>query len=179
MALAALLKACRSTLRTYMPLENEMCRIMPGPRPAPSCGQKFYSIWALDWSPTDSDLNQGLDEVYSIAVTITYRAPYVPYDDQGEELFVGDLESMEADARRIIALLHQSYTLLNVANNLISHRASKLFEPLRFQNADATPSYVSGEWFGASGSNEAYAGLVQQVNFSGARIKQRTAEIDL
>lgn len=179
MALAALLKACRNLIRTDMPLENELCRIMPGPRPAPNCGQKFYSVWALDWSPTDNDLNQGLDEVYSIAITVTYRAPYLPYDDHGEELFIGDVESMENDIRRIIKLFHQSYTLLGIANNLIPHRTYKLFEPLRFQNADATPSYVSGEWFGASGSNETYAGLVQQVNFTGARIKQRTEEIDL
>jgi hypothetical protein len=142
-------------------------------------GEVFYSVYAMDWTAGDSDLNRGLDEYYSVAIAITRRASFAPYDDHGEELYIQAYESMEHQIRRIIKLIHQSYAVMTTANNLIDTTHFKLFEPLRFQSADAYPSYVGGEWFLAGDTNDSFAGLVQQVNFSGARRKQRTDDMDI
>ena len=178
MSISALLKAVRNTLRAEMDLEDATCRIMPGPKPPPSCGQRFFSVYAADWVAGDYDLNLGLDESYGIAVALTFRAGFAPYDDHGEELYIQNLESMENMIRNMIVLLDKSIDIMTQANNFITG-TYKIIEPLRFESVDAYPRYVDESWFLAQTTqSDPYCGLVQQLNLSGARRKQVTGSAE-
>jgi hypothetical protein len=150
---------------------------MPGPKPPPSCGQEFFSIFSLEWVSGSPDLNVGIDESYGVGVMISMRAGYAPFDDHGEELYIKATESLEAYSRIVMGLLDKSIPVMQAANNLIGSQAYTIIEPLRWQSTDASPSYVDGNWFGAAGGDE-YSGLTQQINFGGARRKQPNVSYD-
>ena len=186
MSMVALLVAVRDTLRSTLQLDNQTCRITArGPKPPPGCGDRFIAVFGLDWNPIDYYSNLAIDETYSVACGITYRAPYVPYDNEGEQLYVEAAESIESLARQIMATVHQNYDpILKQANAYLTAKGStyNIFEPLRWQTTDAQPTPVGPDWFMASrGKSESggdeVAGLVMQVNFSGARRKQPTGSI--
>jgi hypothetical protein len=174
MSMSALLQAVRNTIRSEMDIENGMCRIMPGPKPPPSCGQQFHSVFGSEWTAGDFDLNLGIDESFGISIATTFRAGFAPYDDHGEELYIKTLQSIESRTRTLITLIDKSIEIMVQANNLIEAGDYKIIEPLRFQSVDPTPTYVDASWFGAATTDDPFSGLVQQVNFTGARRKQVT-----
>lgn len=105
MSMSALLQAVRNTIRSEMDIENGMCRIMPGPKPPPSCGQRFYSVFGSEWTAGDFDLNLGIDESFGISIATTFRAGFAPWDDHGEELYIKAISSIEARTRTLITLI--------------------------------------------------------------------------
>src|SRR5262249_31061148 len=125
MSMVALLVAVRDTLRSKLPLDNQTCRIRVGPKPPPLAGDRFFSVFGTDWSSLEFDNNQAIDETFGVGVCITYRSPYVPDDDQGEQLYVEAAESIESACRNVIAIVHQNYTdILTLANNRIEQIGS-------------------------------------------------------
>lgn len=177
MSAAALLKSVRNWVRSNLDLDDQTCRIMPGPQPPPWCGERFLSIYPRDWRPGDPDLNRGIDEYFDVAIAVTYRISYSPYDEHGEEPMLEGLESLEAVLRKLLPI-HQNIDIMQAANTLLPDAdlttVYPFIEPLRWQGCDAAPTYVSQQWFHADqeDGDDPYAGMVQEIRFGEARRKQ-------
>lgn len=168
MSIAALLKATRNIIWEGLQLDDKTCDIMPGPKPKPSCGQRFLSVWMSSWSPGDQDLNRGIDEYYTITCTWSYRSGYAPIDLQGGEIYIKHLEGIEAATRSLLPLIHQNIELMTAANNLIQDSSYKIVEPFRWLGGDAVPTIVGAEWFWSE-TDDKQAGFVQEIRFGNAR----------
>jgi hypothetical protein len=145
---------------------------MPGPEPPASCGQRFISIYGRQWRPGDEDLNRGIDEIYDLAIALSYRAGFVPQDMHGEELYVSQIESMENVLRKLLPI-HQNYEIITAANARFTSN-NKIIEPLRWRGNDAVPTPVGPAWFKSldeTGEGEEACGYVMEANYGGARRK--------
>lgn len=166
--LSAVLLAVRNWIREELELDDSSCRIMTGPQPPPSCGDRFLSVYGRRWAPGSDDLNRGIDETYEIAVAVTYRCSFSPFDERGEAVYIQHLESMERTLRQLLGI-HLNMDILHAINSRV-HGSYKLIEPLRWRGCDASPTLVGPEWFqsrGGGGSDP--AGMVMEASFGGAR----------
>jgi hypothetical protein len=181
-AMFALLQATRDRLRQRLGLDKSTCRVMHSARPAITCGDTFFSVFGLSWSPGDPDLNRGLDEYYGVGVCLTCRTAYIPSDDQAEEAYIKLGSSMEEMIRRAVIEIHQNISLMQAANSLLGSSLNKIIEPLRWQGGDAQPVEVGAQWFGAAyrpdtDQGEDFAGLTLTANFGQARRVQTFANM--
>lgn len=173
MSLFALMPSVRDAIRTTMKLRNEECRIMPGPKPPPSCGDRFVSIFGLEWAPGDPDIMRGIDEYYGVGVCISMRTAYLQFDDQGEEAYVRVGAGLEALTRRINTIVHQSIPIMQAANSLLGNPTNGIIEPLKWIGSDPNPTEVDDTWFGGvKGAEPTIAGLTMQTNFGRAHRPQ-------
>lgn len=182
MSIYALLPAVRNRLRSECGFRPEECRVMPGANPPPVAGDRFISVFGLEWAPGDPDLNRGIDEFYGVGVALSIRCGWTQYDDIAEELFIKTGLGADAILRKINAVIHQSYEVINGANAIIpgglvagAPTAIAIVEPLRWSGGDATPMLVGDDWFQGgelvqkNKTDSGIAGLVLQTNFSRAR----------
>ncbi len=172
MSIAALLIATRNWIRAELELDETECKVMPGPEPPASCGERFLSVYGRNWRPGDFDLNRGIDEYYDIAVAVTFRSNWVPQDNRGEDLYIEQTEGLEAVLRELL-LIHQNIDIITAANNRITG-SNKIIEPLRWKGCDAVPTPVGAAWFKADDGDESgdpVSGLVMEINFGDARRK--------
>jgi hypothetical protein len=181
MSLGRLLVAVRDTLRTELvdwdqPFAPQDILVMPGPEPAPYCGQHFISVYGLSWiAGGESDNHRGLDELYGISCALSSRSPVYPPDRRGDELYVKLYTGMEDICRKIMIAVHQSIVVQQAWDALLIGKTRQTSyhlstEYLRWQDTDAAPQVVDGTWFSAA-PDEA-AGLVMEVRFSKARRMQ-------
>lgn len=159
--------AMRDHLRTKMSLKAEECMVMPDPRPIASSGQKFVSIYGTNWSPVEDDNNRSLFENYDIACGVTFRSGNVPYDRMGEELYIKELFGLEDFCRTIVSLIHQNPEVLNSADDSINDQIVGFLEYLRWESTDASPRFVSGEWFTSESPEQ--TGIFMEVRFGQAK----------
>ena len=173
MSIGRLMLSVRDQLRLKQELEDSECQVMPGPEPAPSCGQRFVSVYAHSWnaSPDDFNVSEGLVEWYGVSCAVTFRSAHVPFDRLGEELFIKKFIGIEDFCRQIIANVHLNQDILLRTNELIEDElgqttATGMVEQLRWASTDASPATMSGDWFGAGDMDS--AGLLMEVRFEQA-----------
>lgn len=153
---------------------NNYVDIKPEGRPEPTfAGRGMYvAIHATSWDPGFGDLVRGLEEIYSIAVTITQPASHIAMDRWEDELVLAD-PGMLVLARRIAGLVNAApVTTCQAANALLAvGDTSKYIEHLRFAGVDPWPAVRGSEWIDVEvdpNQNQRYF-LVQTVRFTGSK----------
>lgn len=163
MSLAALLKAMRKNLRAEVPLADSECDVMPDGRPVIGFGKRFVAIHPVRWYPP-GNIVVGLREFHDITCTITQRCLARPKDKFMSDLYLDHLQGLEQLARKITKVVHQSQTLMGVANDWIEGE-DWIINPLVWAGTDAAPQVVGADWVGSAGQPEERAALVVGVHF--------------
>lgn len=162
----AYLLATRNAIRTEFGLDEFHCDVTPDGKAAPISGQWYYAVHPGEM--TNSAKNC-LDERVGLRVTITIRTGVAPVDRVGQNA-VTPSTGILARAKRLRALLHMNYAVMEAANALISGEGvtvSGFSEPMRFLSA----TYLGPKgpsWFFADGQDE-YTGLAVELRFGDAR----------
>lgn len=176
MSLSFLLQATRDHLRSELSPVWKQGEIecQPDGRPMPSFGKQYISIHPTSWTPGDirPELMMGLDEYFSLSVTLTLRAAQKPRDRMMGDLYLDELRGMERISRQIILALHQNFDIITAANTLASHAGDSplLIEHLRWAGTDASPRSENSEWFFVEPSDDyPVACLVMESRFRDAR----------
>lgn len=179
MSLVQLLLACESHLRDTLHLPTREVSAHEDGQPHPDMGRRFIAIHGKTWQSAGPSEGY-IDETYTVGITITYRLPQIPPDRQFEYVWAKAVKGMEALMRDITAAIHQSYTLLGVANTKAATAEGKLvtdptfykfIEPLEWSGGDATPRTETGDWVFSDNPEEANkeAAMVAELEFSGCR----------
>lgn len=155
MSLAALLQAVRDEIRENLPgINNASCKVSVDAQPDATIGKRFIAIYPTVWRPTGGEVCMGIAEEYGLAVGITFMAGDIPAD-RTEDLYLRILWGMESTARKIAALVHQSYEVQARADQIIKDRAALegnpapanlMTEPLRWLGTDTSPQPKYGDW---------------------------------
>lgn len=178
MSQRALLLAVKSRLQTALSLDDTVCDIAFGAQPPPIMGEEFISIWPGDWR--GNDIDNGLDEYYSVNVTVTRRLPYAPMDRWGTEVLVKLSAGLDARVEAIRYRVHMNYSILNAANATIGVTENGFVEPLRFRTG-GRPELKFPDWFSAEsadgGGAGMNAGVAQTLTFVDARRVQSNIDI--
>lgn len=177
MSMARLLVAARDQLRTGVLVLNETnTTIQSDGQPPPISGQFHVALHGLDWG-VGGPLGTGLDEVYSLGITVTMRAPVIPKDSQAEEIYVKKATGLEDLVRKVIVEMEKErYTIINAANTNMPDSLDGFVEPLRWEGADAEPRLVGPDWFLAvPDPNQPDSGMVMETRFGQARRIQALA----
>lgn len=141
-----ILQACRNKLRTDFgdAIAEEFIAITPpGGKPAPFAGQWFCSVWSSSENNND-DRPEGLDETFSIKVTLTFRMAWAPQDRRGDQMVEQDVAVYEY-AERAKDCLHGSDYLRQAANDLLGPDKNGMVETLVYTGTvyqDRDPSWV-------------------------------------
>jgi len=182
----ALLIAVRDTLRASVPLAHGDCDIELTGQPPPfwSGAAYYHAIHPTGWDPGPVDLNQGLDELYSLAITLSRRTGYIPEQRHPEELLLrreaegAYRASFEEKARRLMVVMFSyRHTILTAANALISGD-DKFIEPLRWGGNDPVPIQRGPDWFSGEPGDLAAHGFSLTLNYREARRMQALANLE-
>jgi hypothetical protein len=163
----ALLTAVRDQLRLAanaggLALAKTECELAPrSGKPPAVMGERFVGIWAGDRSSLPVTL--GLDEVYSVNVTVTYRTSRVPPDRTGPNLTeaAGAFDDLVDAVRLCLALdvadgrISGATGLANVALGFTGDNTSPapFYTPLVFLG-DGGNEDCGASWFSAEGDEE-------------------------
>lgn len=180
MSLANLQLAVRNELRTELPISdpalfpastiNDVIDLQADGQPPPSAGQLYLAIHGTDWSPAGSEKEQGIEEVFGVAITISRRTPSAPPDRQTEAFYTSATIGLDHIARLITPLVHQSYVILNAANALLGNPDFGFQEPLRWAGSDPEPTLQQPSWWWAEPTKKTNipTGWTLQCRFAGA-----------
>lgn len=166
--LAALLRACRDTLREDLidfydnddPTTQENrrklnCKVMVDERPVPNCGEEFISLFGAHHRAREVWHQTAIEEEYGIVIAVTHKVAKSPFHHRGETSYILDDDefivswmSLEQRCREIVGLLDKNYTLLRSAEAMFNH-ANAYSEPLVWVSTDAVPQAVGAEHFSA------------------------------
>lgn len=177
MSLSKLLRATRNHLQSRLSPPEGWLGVRPDARPPATCGKEFLAIYGIDNVPANYDSNTGVDSYYSVAVSLTFRINYSPFNLLSEEAYLKDVESMEERLEAVVSLVHQNFDLMGLANQYINKVSHNLIEPLRWQGTDPAPDIVDNEWFQpnqdtvAASRPNPWCGLVMEARFGNARRK--------
>ncbi len=181
MSLAALLQAVRDELRTVMGLPMIQIEVQEDGQPPPGMGGDLYlSVHPLSWRPTSgAEVVLGIDESYSVGVTITKRIRHTPPDRIGREVYLKSLIGFEAIARKIMVAIHQSETVMERANQYIAASQTDdngydpILEWLRWSSTQEVPTRRDGSWLWET--NLELASETVTIVFSEARRIQQSS----
>ena len=171
MSIGRLMLSVRDEVRLKLDLKEDECHVMPDGRPMPSCGQRFIAIYAHSWNASPDDFNaaEGLVEWYGVTCAVTFRSAYVPFDRH----IPGIGLEMEDFCRKIISTVHLNHNILLRTNELIAEELGQMtgtgmLEQLRWASCDASPTFVTGDWFGEGPPIDQNTGLMAEVRFEQA-----------
>jgi len=182
-----LLDAVRTVLRDQLHLPDNQCDIETDGRPPPVWGGAgtYYAIYPTGHIPGPTEPNQGLDEYFSIAITLTRRTGLIPEDYLPEQLITQRASesteheaSLEVKAREVMVVMYTyRNTIMTTANTNMSG-SDGFIEPLRWAGNDPAPQRVGAEWFGASPGDTAALGYTYTLNYHEARRMQALANLE-
>lgn len=194
MSMKELALAVRDFIRADAPegmgYRDDQCECMSDGRPPPKCGDVFISIHD---GPVKSISRTCLDEYYSLVVTVTQRAPKMPFDRFGTDLLKKAAVGLNDRVRALRARLHGNYVILNAANTLLGVPTDPnpvpplpgagdpplgFYEPLWVRREIVKAKLVGGDWLHANPDEEA-AALVVDINLDGARRTQPMENLEL
>lgn len=188
MSLANLQLAVRNELRAKLQLSqpalfppakvDNIIELSADGQPFPDSGQLFLGIHGTSWAPTGAEKEQGIEESFAIAITITQKTSATPVDRQTERHYTSATLGLDFIARLLTPLIHQSFIILNAANTLLGDPPYGFQETLRFAGADAEPTERGPDWFWASPERQSSLPTAWslQTRFAGAlRIQELSA----
>lgn len=168
MSMNVALLAARNTLRTAIASlasagASLYCDIQMGGRP-PANGTKWYV--ALDEGGVAADLRSGLQERYSMDVTISYRlGQFAP--DRLRAAWEMTTTGMDAIERLVITTLHGSHTVRAAGNTLLGGSVQEFSTPFYYVGRGKTTPQ-DGTWaIGETSSEGATPWMVRVLNFTG------------
>lgn len=180
MSLVKLQLAVRNTLRTQLPILdaalfpaagiNNVVDLQAGGQPPPAAGQLYLAVHGTDWTSGPAEMQQGTEEHFGVAVTITRKTSAAPTDRQTETFYVNASIGLDHIARLVNQVVMQgNYVILNAANAAIIG-TDKFQEPLRWAGTDAEPTERGDTWFWATEkkATQLATGWSLQTRFSGA-----------
>ncbi len=179
MSLSALLTAVRNHLRSELDIKSEECDCQPDGQPQPAFGSRYIAVHPTSWTPGDTRIDHGIDELFGVTCTITIRVSAVPRDRLMGEKFLKSLTGIEALARATAAVVHQNYDVMNAANAMIGGD-HKLMQPLFWNGTQMPPRMETGTWVWSTKAAEMdlVAALVLPVRFGNARRIQSYAQME-
>lgn len=179
MSLSALLQATRDHLRSKLDIAPKECDCQPDGQPQPMFGSRYIAVHPTAWTPGDTQIDHGLDELFGVTCTITIRTPPVARDRLMGEKFLKSLTGIEAAARAVAVAVHQNYDLMNDANAKIGGD-HKLIQPLFWDGTQVPSRMETGSWVWSDNATEMdlIAALVLPVRFSNARRIQSYAKME-
>ena len=175
MSMSALLQGTASYLETALalnPLEIEVRANTDGKPEGWQGGKYYYAIHPRAWNagPSQGSQNNGIDEIYDIAVTLTTRIGRIPPRHRTQESYLKSTTGMESRVRAVIIAMTQGrYTGVLAAANALITTVDKIIEPLAWTGGDPVPRPVGPEWFNADGADVSAYGWIMSAEFSGAR----------
>lgn len=143
---------------------------------------------AVHQGPTDSAMDNALDEYFGFFLTLTLRVKGVPLDRIGDKLLCSNLarrpgpngsRSFNARVEQLRSVHHMGWGIIQDANtNLMAWEPDALLvpgfcEPARYRGMEV-PRLVGGQWFSADPDSN-NVGLVASLRFEGARRLQPIA----
>lgn len=179
MSLSALLTAVRDHLRSELDIAEAECDCQLDGQPQPVFGSRYIAVHPTSWTPGDTRIDHGLDELFGVTCTITSRVSATPRDRLMGNVFLKELEGTEALARAVAAAVHQDYDLMNAANAKIGG-GDKLMQPLFWDGTQVPPRMETGSWVWSTNAAEMdlIAAMVLPVRFSNARRMQSYAKME-
>jgi hypothetical protein len=135
----------------------------------------FVGVHAGSWTTRPIE---GLDEVYSVNVTVTVRLTTSPVEDWGEVLSGDAGKSLDAELEKIRAAIHLDRDrdeIRVLANQYIGPNANGFVQALVFQDGGA-PTQRGGNWFYSGAGKEQWAGISQTLRFGEAVREQKVEE---
>ena len=177
MSIEALCQAVKDHLQSSLGLKDLQCDLTADGQPVPMAGQEFLGISDGGWDGQSMD--QDLDELCRVQITLTRRIGEFPIDQLGSQLIHKHGKDLTKRARKVITLLHKNYTVMNSANTIIDQESGGSWNgfvtPLWFLGAGVV-QFKGPEWFYASTEGEHWTcGVARVLTFGKAQRVQRTS----
>lgn len=183
----ALCLAVRDELKTahaaqgWTALTQRECEVMFDGRPAPRCGERFFSVHR---GPRSNDCRNTLDERFDVFITITLRPGRAPFDMIGPAL-LEKANTLDDWADQVRDIVHMNYNITATANATIQAAANAISptppatvygfaEPLMYAG-EGSPEQVGAAWFNATPDQDGFLGIALAMHFTGARCAQPLA----
>jgi hypothetical protein len=166
-----LLLAVRDHLRETCSYEAGSCEIEFDEIAPGTVGETYVVVQAGGYrrGPHQDKSGTVRDYVYAVDVTVVKRVRHVPRD-RLRDVFLNNLESLDAELDKIAAAIDWQYGVTSRANDLLDasgDTAQGFHHPLVFQSVDSRPRLVGPEVFAATGRTP--AGMARTIHFDAAR----------
>lgn len=168
-----LLLAIRNQLRAApASFANSECEVEFDEMSPGTVSGTYLAVMPGGWVAGPRHKSSGLvnDLVYGADILVVKRIAHVPRDRR-RDVFLKNLDSLDAEIDKVYAAIDFNYSLLAAANLLIKNETTStegFTEPLKFVGVDRRPRLAPAELFAAKPGEQA-AGLIRVVSFHGAR----------
>lgn len=183
MSAAALRQAVCRIIQEGLGLNSTQCGLEDTARPSATCPAPLYvSIHPGAWR--SRRLDYGLDEVFGVNVTVSYRGTQFQPDKWGDQILGADVSGgIESVSRKIITLIHCKAAPLAAANVIIGGSSTGFIigEWLRLSGEQEPPADRQPGWWGGQVGKQntnTYAGMSLTMHFDGARRVQSIEEME-
>lgn len=177
----ALLLAVSAKIQTVTGLGEKNVGVQEDGQPPAFSGELYIAVHPGEFSnaPDDDAGETALNETYSVEVTISRRAGFLPQDRVGAQVITLASTGLYARAEAIRVGLHMQYDYIigagaNTANTLIGASENGFIKPLKFRRC-SRPLRKGPDWFGAEKSSAGGKALV--LSFDGAHRVQVLEEM--
>jgi hypothetical protein len=168
-----------------------MVKGMVEDRPPADAGTEFISVYPTGWNPgPDGDMQEAIDEIFSIGVCLSYRSAYAPEDREFDEVW----RKISSRARQIMrAIIPNRWLIMQRVNRSLNvGQATQIdiadpnqylfYETLTWQGNDAAPVPRLSDWWHADMMEEdaeRHQGYSFNLSFSGMRLSQPISSMEL
>jgi hypothetical protein len=165
----------------FKPFDREEIEVSPDGRPPAYMGSRFIGVYGSQWSPAVEDSNVGLDALMGVSCTYTVRSPVFPQKKTGPVMYAEVLSGMCSvcwEVAKAVSMTGDSLTEIPLYEALAKYPdyvPYSIFEYLRWEGCDPSPSPVTDEWFTARNEHLmdenglSIVGYTMTVRFGGAR----------
>ena len=167
MSIRAMLTGLVTHLREQLSLDDDECDVQPDARPPAIMGEKYIAI-CEDGITAQGTRGQGastLTKYYQFRISVTRRTGQYGRD-RSKKIYLENIDGIDQLATEIIAQVHGSYDLMNLANQELSGLV-KFTLPLWFVGQEPT-RLEAADWAGPVSESDSSTYIVSVLRFAGA-----------
>lgn len=141
-------------------------------------GQWYFALHPVNAGGTSKQADH-VDNLFTVAITLSVKTTMVPMDRTGTAVLVGDRQALDV-ANHLIgerSAIHGNYAIIQAATVLLGGTAETrqgFVGPLYFQQQEWTPR--GPDWWRLSGSESRHFGYSIETRFQGANYVRRTEQ---
>lgn len=167
MSIRALMLGLQEHLRQELNLSDLECDMQPFAQPPSIMGERYVAFCedGVQGAGTSGQGASTMTKVYQVKVTVTRRTGKYGRD-RLKNLYLDGLDAIDQLATQVVAKVHGSFVLMNLANAQITGQV-RFVKPLWFLSQE--PAALQGaDWAGPTADNDGSTYIATVLRFGGA-----------
>lgn len=157
--------------------DDRLCGIHATGEPPTIKGQWYFAIHPVNAGGTSKQADH-VDNIFTVAITLSVKTTMVPMDRVGDAVMVGDRQALDVVNHLIGDRgIHGNYGIITAATGFLGGAAETrqgFVGPLYFQGQEWTAR--GPEWWRLSGSESRHFGYSIETRFQGANYVRGTEQ---